>query len=172
MGFGTVSEFKDAIGWRGSDRLSFIVYGLWPIEKPVGGMERASASLTNVISGADVSIFVATEQDWPCSIGVFDIECDQWPADPEEVLRQLLAAVCSEGSVPAWMMFDGVFNSVQDIFREEWATHIYAVQWDCTANQVDLAIADEVRHSTDWAGRLRQHRERVLVLFPSLRVES
>jgi hypothetical protein len=164
-----MSEFEDAIAWRGPDRLSFIVYGVWRAGGPVTAMERAVTSLKNVVPDSEVSFFVATDADWPCSVGVFDIECDRWPDSLEEFCKQLLAAVCREGPDVAWMMFDGVFNAVKDIFRQNWAPHVYAVLGDCRTERVDLAIADVVRHSAEWAQVLGTHRERVMSLFPTLR---
>jgi hypothetical protein len=67
------------------------------------------------------------------------------------------------------MMFDGVLNAVEDIFREDWTAHVYAVQADCGTERVDLAIADEVRHSAGWAELVGTHHVCVMSLFPALR---
>jgi hypothetical protein len=164
-----MSEFNEAIGWRGPGQLSFIVYGIWKArEEPLPSMERASLALSKAVPGSEVSLFVATDQGWPCKVGVFDVEFDVWPEDIEATCRQLTMAVCQEGSELAWMMFDGVFNDVKDIFSEDWARHIYAVRGHCEHLRVDVAVADEVRHSAGWAGLVAEHRARVLELFPSL----
>jgi hypothetical protein len=164
-----MSEFKEAIAWRGPGRLSFIVYGLWKAgDNQVPAMKTAKAALTDALPGSEVSLFVATDEGWPCNVGVFDIEFEGWPEDVEGACRELLAAVCREGSDLAWMMFDGVFNDVEDIFCQDWAAHIYAVQGDCRTPRVDLAIADDVRHSAGWAEVVVEHRARVLELFPML----
>lgn len=164
-----MSEFKEAIGWRGPDQLSFIVYGIWKAgDEHLPAMERASLALTKAMPGSEVSLFVATDEGWPCNVGVFDIEFDVWPADIEAACWQVTMAVCQEGSELAWMMFDGVFNDVKDILSEDWARHIYAVREDCEQLQVHVAVADEVRHSAGWAGLVARHRARVLELFPSL----
>jgi hypothetical protein len=168
-----VSDFKDAIGWRGPDRLSFIVYGLWR----AGGdhlaeMERARVALADVVPGSEVSLFVATDEGWPCNVGVFDIELADWPENVEGACNELLMAVCRERSEIVWMMFDGVFNDVEDIFHPQWAAHIYAIRADCDSPQADLAIADEERHSARWAHLVAKYRAQVLNLFPTLEART
>jgi hypothetical protein len=131
-------------------------------------MERASRALTKAMPGSEVSLFVATDEGWPCNVAVFEIEFKVWPADIEAVCRQLTKTVCQEGSELAWMMFDGIFNDIKDIFSEGWAGHIYAVQGSCEQLKVDIAVADEVRRSAGWADLVAKHRARILALFPSL----
>jgi hypothetical protein len=167
-----MSEFKDAISWRGPDRPSFIIYGLWRVNTPVESIERASVRLKNVVQYSEVLVSVATDEGWPCSVGVFDVEFHDWPSAPEGVCRQLLGGVCQEGPELAWMMFDGMLNALEDIFCQEWAAHIYAVQGDCGAGRVDLAIDDEIRRSPEWEQLIATHRERLRTLFPSLRGTS
>lgn len=165
-----MSEFEDAIGWRGPGRLSFIVYGIWRRggDEHLSTMEGAKAALVDLVPGSEVSCFVASDEGWPCDVGVFDIELEVWPEDLEAICRELPRAVCRHGSQLAWMMFDGVFNDVADIFCQDWATHIYAVQGNRESPDVDLAVADEVRHSAGWAKLVAEHRGRVSSIFPSL----
>lgn len=80
--------------------------------------------------------------------------------------------VCREGAEFAWMMFDGVFNEIEDIFCEDWAAQIYSIKGDCGTDQVGLAISDDVRHSTGWAQLVAKHRAWVLNHFPTLGARS
>ena len=165
-----MSEFRDAIGWRGGDRYSFTAYGVWEVDAlDTPQTESITGELKRLQPAAEVSSFVASDEGWPCAVGVFDIELGAWPAAVEDACEAVLDAVCRGGARLAWMMFEGMFNEVADMFSPEWARHIYAIKGNCNAAEVEFAVADSVRHSPDWEEAVASHRERVLGMYPRLR---
>jgi hypothetical protein len=107
MGANTVSEFRDAIAWRSPTQLSFIVNGVWDRGAIHGVLKEIAADLEAAAPGSRLSPFVATDDDWPCEVGVFDVELSNWPDEPELFCDALLATVCRRGAGLSWMMFDG-----------------------------------------------------------------
>ncbi len=66
------------------------------------------------------------------------------------------------------MMFEGVFNDVADVFSADWAPRVYAIRDDCGIDRVDYAIADPVRHSSEWRRLVLDHRQRLFEEYPTL----
>lgn len=165
-----MSEFRDAIGWRGGDRFSFTVYGVWEVGALDGPRtETITGDLKRLQPRAEVSSFVAADEGWPCAVGVFDIELTTWPDAVEDTCSAYLDAVCRGGARLGWMMFEGMFNEVADMFSPEWARHIYAIKGNCDAAEVEFAVVDSVRHSPDWDEVVAKHRGRILGIYPQLR---
>jgi len=67
----------------------------------------------------------------------------------------------------SWMMFDGVFNDVSDIFSDHWAGQVYAIR-DCRHGEVRTAIADQLRHAPEWQQFVLDCRRRVIARYPAI----
>lgn len=163
-----MSQFEEAITWRGPDKLCFIAYGIWRPNEVESVLQGAAKSMAEIANGLKVEPFVATDDDWPCDVGVFDVEMSYWPRDVATFCNRVLVELCSCGATSSWMMFDGVFNEISDIFSGGWAASIYAVMGDCSIESFDCAISDSTRNSSEWAQLIVTHRERVLSLFPEI----
>ncbi len=163
-----MSEFRDAITWRGPDQPTFVAYGLWERNLADHVLLDLKKELEAAGPGVTVSTFVATDDDWPCEVGVFDVEASRWPDQLESFCEELLSTLCRYQARLAWMMFDGVFNDVSDIFSIEWATQVYAIRGNCGVDDLDYAVVDTERHSAQWKQIVLNHRHRVLVWYPRL----
>jgi hypothetical protein len=163
-----MTEFESAIAWRGIRHRSFIAYGIW--QRP--GIDDLATELAEELAGVEpgsqISSFVAADEDWPCVVGVFDVEVSKWPNEPEQFCRDLLGGLCRRGARLGWMMFEGVFNEIGDIFSDSWAPHIYAIGPDCGTGRVRVGIADEVRHSPEWKEFVLGCRRQLLAEYPGL----
>ncbi len=66
------------------------------------------------------------------------------------------------------MMFDGMFNDVRHMFAAEWAPRVYALRSDGHLKTAEIAIDDEQRHSSHWAQRVDEARQRFLQAHPTV----
>lgn len=169
MGTIEMSKLKAAIAWRGNDNFSFLVYGAWAKGDLGAGLAgRIAVALAAIDPSYRASSFIATDEDWPCEIGVFELEGTLWPKEPESTFQRWLQELCSNDAKLCWMMFEGAFNDVRDIFQHDLASQIYAAWANCQNDAAEFALADELRGSADWGHRIAQMRERMVGLFPEL----
>ncbi len=90
-----MSEFENAIGWRGPNHLSLVAYGIWEPHRIDAVVARETAKdLTCLFPTAQVAHFIATDEGWPFDVGVFDFEFATWSDEPQLVCANILEVVC------------------------------------------------------------------------------
>ena len=165
----SAEKFDTAARWRGEPPISLILYGLWEGAGHRPEMDQVLQELRAEQRAVEVSLHVATDEEegWPCSVGVFDIGLQSWPLALEDVFRRWLGVISRHEAHAAWMMFEGTFMAVGDIFSELWGPSIYAIRAADT-DESFVAINDDERASRRWVEIIAMHRRRVLARYPML----